>query len=279
MKQTYSAFLTAGALLLAGVSGTQAATIRFQEGVAIPELDIGSYSGTDNLSLIGGANAGRNYGNSNSLWAGKDAQGADRRILLRFDVSALDGVTDGVTSATLTMTLENLSGSTSGSVLLSLYEVSSANAGWVQGNAGGAFEAGSSAWNYRQSATVNWAGSAGLSTPGIDYVNTVIDGVKTVTTGATGQEGVEVTWSLSAELLERWISGDNAGLLFVVTPVGEDPLEAGDNFRFASSTWGTVAHRPELTVTYEAIPEPATAALLLAGGVLYGAARYRRRQG
>ncbi len=71
------------------------------------EIDIGSYTGTEDGILLSGANAARNYGASNSLYLGKTiASGSpvESRALLRFDLSSLHEVADLIESATLTLT-------------------------------------------------------------------------------------------------------------------------------------------------------------------------------
>lgn len=262
MKKTsiFSRYWLPGSLILCAATALnlQAVSIVFQDGAAIPELGIGSYSGTEDTTLISGSNAGRNYGGSNSIWIGNSA-GAERKTLLRFDLSSLMGQAASIDSVTLTMFQIAEGASNNGAeVDVNLYQIQSANGGWVEGTGSGSAQAGSSSWNYKANATVSWAGSAGLSTSGTDYVASAIDGTKTII-AKTGSGGT-YTWNLPVSLIQSWIDGENTGLLFAATDFGS--LEDNDFFRFASSLYTTSNLRPMLTVNYTPIPEPGMVVLL-----------------
>lgn len=260
MKKTsiFSKYWLPGSLILcaATVLPLQAVSIVFQEGAAIPELGIGSYSGTEDTTLISGVPNG-NYGSGISIYVGNNS--GERKTLLRFDVSALAGQAASIESVTLTMFQILQSGSNNGVAIdVNLYQISSANEGWVEGTVNGAFQTGSSSWNYQVSQTATWAGSEGLSTPGTDYVASAIDGTKVIT-AKTGS-GATYHWDLPVSLIQSWIDGENTGLLFAAADFGD--LSDKDYFRFASSEHTTLASRPMLTINYTPIPEPGMVVLL-----------------
>lgn len=263
MKKTsiFSRCWLPGSLILcaATVLPLQAVSIVFQDGAAIPELGIGNYNGTENTTLISGVPNG-NYGSGNSLWVGSNS--GERKILLRFDVSALAGQSASIESVTLSMFQIAQSGSNNGTEIdVNLYQIQNANSGWVEGTGTGNSQTGSASWNHAVNQTVDWAGSEGLSTPGTDYVASAVDGTKVVTarTG-NGWSGTEFTWNLPVSLLQSWISGTNAGLVFAAADFGD--LVANDYFRFGSSNHTTAEWRPMLTVNYTPIPEPGMVVLL-----------------
>lgn len=255
-----------------------AETLVFQEGKAIEALGIDNYTGSSTLTLISTASyATKNYGRSTSLTLGKGSNGEERKALLRFDVSALANFEGTITSVTLTLTAISQQAAISNgntTLQLNLYQIADANAGWVQGNGQGSSELGSASYNYKAIATTTWAGSAGLGTPGTDYVDSVIDGTHTVY-GGTSITPTQYSWELPVSLLQSWISGTNAGLLLTVT--GFDDLELKDIVGFASNRYTNIDYRPMLTITYTPVPETPLAGVLPLLGV-YALYRMRRQR-
>lgn len=274
-------------LLACTAAYSQTVTYSFRQGADIPELGVTSYSGASNLTLISGTNVNRNYGSSNSIWVGNSA-GAERKGLIRFDLSSLQGNIDGIESVTLSFRFMAQSGSNSKEIPVHLYALTMANDGWVQGTASGAVEAGSSSWNYRVTAggggsAERWAGdigassiTGGLSVAGVDYIATVIDGTKIVQGSPTSGAGTIYSWTLPVELIQQWIQGDNPGLLIQAAAFGD--LENNDYFRFASSSHGTENWRPTLAITYSTIPEPVSVLSIFSVVVLVSVVYMRRRK-
>ncbi len=232
--------------------------------------------------LITGANSTRNYGGSNSNYVGKDGNGEHRKSIIRFDLSELSSLSGSIESVTLTFTTIAESTLNNTNVLINLYQISNANAGWKAGTASGAVQTTASTWNNLSHNTVTWAGSQGLGTPGTDYLTTIINGTKTVTTGNSQSPltvtGVTYTWTLPIALVEEWISGINAGLLLDVADF--DELNSGDYVKFGSANHTTEAWRPYLTINYATIPEAGSVALVITGLVpLLLTRRLLRRKG
>lgn len=278
MKKTHSniqkSLLTAWTLFIASISTLTAIEVVIRQGADIPELGIVNYDGTQDNTLLSGANAFRNYGGSNSLFLGRttaSSNPAEAKQILQFDLSALDGLVESIDSVTLTMRLVAQVTLPSTDVEFSLHQIQDANAGWVEGT-GNAVTAnsGESSWNYLAHSSTAWAGSAGLSTPGTDYLATPIDGTRVMSSSTVA--GTIFSWTLPVSLVESWIEGTNAGLILSVTDY--EGLESDDYFRFGSSEHGTAAYRPTLTINYTPIPEPGAAALFL---VVIAAVLLRRK--
>lgn len=250
-------------MLAASILPLHAATVAFREGTDIATLGITNYAGTEDTFIQSGANTARNYGASASLYLGKTTAGGnpvESKALLRFDITSLAGKFDSINSVTLTMTFVTQTPVNTTNIGLNLYQISGANSGWVEGTANGVAEAGSSSWNRMVYSGTNWAGSDGLSTSGTDYVATVIDGTKSIS--SPGSSGTQYSWTLPSSLIVDWIGGTNTGLLFASSNWGD--MISGDYFRFASSGYSTASYRPTLTINYT-IPEPKTYILFSLG--------------
>lgn len=226
-KSTIIAGIAVLVVLLAG-SGLKADTYTFQQGVD-------GYAGCEDVALFSGDYADGNAGGLGDTGVIRN----DRTTLIRFDLSSLSGKT--ITGATLNLYMYSQSGNQN----VDLYEIAVANKGWVEGTEGWppVAQVGSSCWNKKVYNTttppaVNWAGSAGCSTSGADYVADRLAG--------TWIEGAEsYSWDIKRQsMLQSWADtpADNAGLL----------LLANGSYRssFRSSEYGTAADRPKLEVTY-----------------------------
>jgi hypothetical protein len=182
-----------------------------------------------------------------------------------------------ITSASLTLTSDQiyLAGSWSGN--LTLYRVSDANKGWVVGGyASPPANNGWASWgNLSANASgspVPWAGSAGLGTSGTDYVATPL---ATVAFSGTNAGVAKYTFNFNdVSFLADWASNpsNNAGFLLRL-PETESLQSQG--VYFGTSSYGTVASRPLLSIT--AIPEPSTTVVAL-GLVVAGAIQCLRRR-
>lgn len=207
------------------------------------------YTGTQVAELF---NTGTSISADNTLGTGF-ISGATIESLLKFDVSSLKGTYSSIDSISLTLTFEG----SSGSGTFNLFEVTPANDAW-----GLSTNIQPSWFNQIQSSSLPWAGSVGLSTPGVDYVASplatgtwsgFVTGTLTLTFSGTPSE-------LTA-LMNSWTSGTNGGLLLNTTaPTSFVGFYGGQNNELAE---GNSLLFPKLTVTYETIPEPTTAFLLV----------------
>lgn len=284
--------------VLAGPITLHAATAIYQEGATTPFLG-GAYTGAEDNTLYNNAGGyfnsatdnrgtvpGIEVGNAGGVPAAGASTEANRRSLLRFNVSSLNGQFTSINSVTLRLT--TLAG-VQGSGLINLFRLTDANANWVEGNgSGGATyepnDAGGSTWAFKiQGAYPNeftgtsWAGggtvgqahgAAGVA--GTDYHSTAVSSFSyNITNAATGSTVDFVFSDLS--FFGTWITGTNAGMIlrqFSETGTNIVPFHSGES--------ATLSARPQLIVDYTPVPESGTAALL-GSGLLLLARRRRSR--
>lgn len=129
--------------------------------------------------------------------------------------------------------------------VISIYEIASANGDWVEGNAKGYAETGSACWNYKAyhaSTPTSWAGSAGMSTAGTDYVDTII-GSYTLSTGTvSANTPIDIIFNASGlAVVKSWFGeSTNSGIV----------IWANKQLVLNSSEVSTESYRPTLTITY-----------------------------
>jgi hypothetical protein len=239
------------AALFGAVPLASAAVFTFQDGVA-------GYDGTQDASLYPGGDADVNTGALTVTYANSGTF-----TIHKFDLTSLAGMT--VTApATLALTIADTSLDLPASVNFSVFQITDANAGWAQGNNGFATaDPGEVTYNNLAHPSTPWAGSPGLSTAGVDYVNTDLGPY--VYDQLPAAEGTTVVVTLPAALVQHWIDVANAGVVI-------RDVTGGGAVQFYDSENGTINYRPLLTVT--AVPEPASMALL---GML-GLGLFARRQ-
>jgi hypothetical protein len=174
--------------------------------------------------------------------------------LLRFDLSSL-GTNIVINSVTLQM--NKPAGGTGSSFTVNVFELSVANANWVEGTANNVAQSGSATWNSKGSSA--WAGSAGASTAGTDYINTVLASYA----GSLLTAGDAAFTSQAAFLTS--VSNNLGGSLNL--GIGMNSGVSGSYYRFATDE-NTSFDAPALVIDYTVIPEPATLGLLGAGSLL-----------
>ena len=252
MQKRLLAALAATAIL-GWITQSQAALITLQQGV-------NGYSGTTGTTLSQwypestlGFQTDKLIGVGS--WIGTSGSTAQKG-LIRFDLSSLAGQT--ITSASLTLTSDQiyLAGSWSGN--LTLYRVSDANKGWVVGGyASPPANNGWATWSERAENSASWAGSAGLGTSGTDYFATPL-----ATVAFSGTNAGVATYTFNFDdisFLADWASNpsNNAGFLLRLP---ETESLQNEGVYFGSSSYGTVASRPELSLGV--VPEPSTVSML-----------------
>ncbi len=214
--------------------------IRFQEGdlrnLSTDTLLDASY-GMDNVMIR--EDQPTTTGNGNQFFVGREAGNNTLRGLIEYDISALDGLYSSIDSVSLILNIKaNGSG---GNFNIGLYEY--------------AFPVDES--------TATWNSPAlGDSTPG-GSVGTLLSSAN-----APGGSGpVDVTFANSSAFqsaVNSALSGDGK-LRFLVK---QDSGGSSDFRRFTADGDGTTADRPELLISFNAIPEPSTALLLISAAML-----------
>lgn len=164
-----------------------------------------------------------------------------RKVLIQFDLSAIPA---DATCNSATLYLYKGSGGGSTAVTSTIYPIASGNAGWPAGNkTPGTGVAGDCCWNYREQTAGSetaWAGSAGLSTAGTDYVNTSIG---SWSFNSADANGTEYAISLDTAAVEGWFgaSNSNYGMLILSSATGGE---------ICSAQHTTTGWRPKLVVDY-----------------------------
>lgn len=256
-----------------------AQTAVFQNGTAAP-FGGGYYTGAQDTMILtnSGGQQNLNFGGRTDFDVGTfNGSGTARHTLIRFDLTSLAGQFSTITGVTLRLTFSDtlVSFNVSTSNTVEVHQVAAANAGWVEGNGSStAGTGGQSTWDFLNQWPNNpWAGSGGASTPGTDFLAATV-----ASTPWSGAPPVGTTFDLvftDTSFLSSWISGTNSGLFL---KDATENVTAENRVNFYSSEFGTVAFRPELIVTYTAIPEPSSLALLAGLGVLSGRFFLRRKR-
>ena len=231
----------------------------------------------DNTMLNGLAND--NYGNFNLIAAGAVADFIPNQIsVLRFDVSALDGLYSSIDSVTLRLYYHANGGDGTAAVTTNVHAISAANRAWIEGTHQGAAATGESTWNNLAHSSTPWAGSAGLGTAGTDYDSTVLATYTLpgpwVDRPAAGT-AIDFTFTGSSAtltaLINSWMvdnvtnSQDNPGLLL------RDPTPTIGNLRnrfTATSTENAnAALHPQLIVEYSRSPSASDFSVIITPSV------------
>jgi hypothetical protein len=212
----------------------------FQQGVD-------GYSGCQDGHVNGGPSwVNWNAGGSSVITVGRYDAYSPRKILIRFDLSSVEAG-ELCKAASLRFYHTGTTGNQTANVTIVAYAIAAANGGWIEGTVNEAVQEGSPCWNQLAygSPGTNWAGSAGLSTPGTDYIATSLgsvlcpdgsDGWRTIVFNAAGRAVIQSWFGVAAP----------AGLLIVPSSYASGAL-AHLRSRNYSATYA-----PILSVTHRA---------------------------
>lgn len=246
------------AVLAAGAQRVDAMTVNFQ-GTSVSE-DVTLISGFSN----------DNFGGTSNLDVGTTS--GIRRGLLRFPTLGTTLAGETVTGASLQLGLELATIGTFTNQTIFVHLVTPANVGWVEGNnasIAAAPDTGLSTWSERLEGSTAWAGSAGMSTAGTDYVTTAVG---SFTASSTDPLSTIYTVNFSdVTFLQNWIDNPSQNTGFLLRSPGLESLSA--LLRISSSEGGTP---PLLSVETLQVPEPGTGMLLWLAAM--GQVVYRRRR-
>lgn len=127
---------------------------------------------------------------------------------------------------------------------LNLYQIASDNGEWIENSGSDSAITGAPCWNYEKYNTDAWAGSNGLLTAGIDYINTLL-GSGSFTDGVSGYRAITLN-AAGRAVLESWFgAASNPGILVI---------GSGSNGCWTewASSQGTDGQRPYLSIEYGA---------------------------
>jgi hypothetical protein len=181
-----------------------------------------------------------NQGAHPKSYFGFDGASRKMRTLQRWDFSSISAA-ETVTSVTLNLTDTDWALRTANNAI-NIYKVSDANGDWVEGTTLDIPQTGSPCWNTKVTNTVNWAGSAGLSTAGTDYVNTslasytFVDGTSGVKSITFNSDGIAV--------VQSWLGGAGGNGILIIG----DESTGGSWTEIASKEDATPSNRPQLVI-------------------------------
>lgn len=199
-----------------------------------------------------------NYGVNVAVGCGKRSDGVTVVGAINFNLTSISPWVR-VISARIAMFDYNDAQRTANTTT-NMFDIAPANNGWVEGTANGAAEVGSSCWNNKIYDTVNWAGSVGMGTAGVDYLDQVASA--TTVDGTTGQVNFDMN-AAGVLMVERWIR--TPALNYGVVLRGNGTPLAGEFNGFRSSDHSTAAQRPGIRIDYQ-VPDDGDKLLLLLNG-------------
>jgi len=180
-----------------------------------------------------------NYGAATTLRTRYITTNYVKKILFRFDLSSIPS------SATIiSATLKMYSSGATQAQTYTIYKITDANGDWVEGTGNGTAVSGAPCWNYKAyhaTTPTSWAGSAGLSTAGTDYINTVL---ATATLGSIDDTGlISIPFGASGlTVLQDWFGDASNNGLLLITSGADEYYHSGEST--------TESYRPVLSVTY-----------------------------
>ncbi len=191
------------------------------------------------------------------FFVGRPGSGGNRRGLLAFDIAG--SIPAGATINSVSLRL-NMSNTTAGDKTIELH---ASLQDWGQGTSvasggeggGGPSTVGDATWLHTFYNTSFWA------TPGGQFSPTVSASLSVGGVGA-------YTWASTLQLVtdvQSWLDAPASNFGWFMLG---DEVNNGSAKRFDSSENAVAANRPLLTIDYTAIPEPATASLMILGSIL-----------
>ena len=254
--------ITAAVVMLAALIPTgvvHAATIVYQQGQT--NAFVSGYSGVDDANIISGSP------NSNYGQYGAKINPSGTKGLLRFNLASFAGRFARINSVALTFDASIMTGSVVNGTVLA-YAILPANSGWGEGAVYGSSQTGSCCWNYAKYNTQAWAGSVGLSTPGVDYDSVLLGSFNYNSANTYSMTFARNSAQLKA-LVNSWTNATNPGILLVEG----NPLRDGYLYFYESDPGNT--RGPKLTIDYTTGPaiiveQPAGNALTNSSGVNCG---------
>jgi len=206
-------------------------------------------------------------GSGEFLLAGRtnQATGSSRRSLLRFDLTAVPADAE-ITSASLQLFLFDV---TTAPTNLSLYRLTTA---WTAGpsdpigneSAGLAATIGDVTWHFASFEQSPWTHQGGDTAPAASATQSI--------TSPSASYSWESPTLLSD--LQSWLAQPDQNFGWLLR---DDELTPQTAKRFASSRHPDSHHRPQLTIVFSPIPEPAPATFLAVSGVAATVLLRRRR--
>lgn len=191
----------------------------------------------------------QNFGGRSDFEVGESPNifSAPRHTLIRFDVTSLAGQFLSISNVTLRLFVTVPSSINRGDTLQA-FSLASANSDWIGGSGVGANngepeDLGMSTWAQEIQGSANWAGSAGASTPGVDYVDAPLATFGYASTNVAVGSYIDLVFT-NTGIFTDWVAGINPGLLL------RTASEADSELIFASSQSATVQWRPQLIVNY-----------------------------
>ena len=168
-----------------------------------------------------------------------------QKSLFKFDLSAIP-VGSTCISAVLHM-FHSYNAEGGSPFVATAYAITEANGSWIEGNGSIDIAAeGEPCWNALEAdgsegISKAWAGSAGLSTSGVDFEATAVGEIAMNPADAIG---TEYQMSLNTDLIESWFGSNDTNYGIVLWAVGNGQIHLG------SSENITTGYRPKLVVQY-----------------------------
>jgi hypothetical protein len=230
-------------------------------------------------SDAGSTNNYNNWGSSIYLSATIYGSNPDNGAysLLRFDLSSLP--TDSIiTGATLTLSAGGGNYSYSRNEVLRVWQITEANAAWVQGTSDAAPGNGATARYLNQTSYTNVSNNTGT-----DWAS---GGIFSVAPGDLGDEvgslgltsianNTPITITLSASTIQSWLANPNLATAGLALHMTNDGTNTGNTHLNFNSMNSSVASNllPQLQITYTAVPEPGVLGMLALGACLFAGRR------
>jgi len=217
--------------------------------------------------VVGGINAGRNYGANLTTRVRNQAADFRAKSYLEVDVGSILNTGETFANTAVKMTAQ-VGAATTAQIGLRIYGITDNADAWIEGNGGTDNNpAGEITWN--NAPKNNTASGSGVLSSGTVLLDTIIVGIGAFTTDSV--------WSFSSTALDEYLnwtagaisdpygngaSSDTAATFIAVA------VQIGPNFNFYSSEHAT---GQQAQVEYTVIPEPATLGMVAvtAAGLLF----------